>query len=163
MLSFRTASVTNVPGHTASSTCCLLRSCPGYSSSNLRTANAFGRRVIARASSQRHSFLRSRRNRPKLISEAMHGRRPFDRHLVFSWIASITSRLQLFYLGFKTPYLRRDIGHNRAGLTTETPPQHHHHLMTEAQYAPYSACIQGSAEASAYWPRTKKKKEGISM
>src|SRR5262249_36395283 len=159
MLSFRTASVTNVPGHTASSTCCLLRSCPGYSSSNLRTANAFGRRVIARASSQRHSFLRSRRNRPKLISEAMHGRRPFDRHLVFSWIASMTSRLQLFYLGFKTRYLRRDIGHNRAGLTTETPPQHHHHLMTEAQYAPYSACIKAALKPAPIGQELKRRRK----
>ena len=46
MLSFRTASVTNVSGHTASSSCCLVTSWRGCSTRCLRTANAFGRRVI---------------------------------------------------------------------------------------------------------------------
>jgi hypothetical protein len=67
MLSLRTASPTKVPGQTASNSFCLLTSCPGCSSNSFKTAKAFGRRGIERASCHRHSFARSSRNFPKAI------------------------------------------------------------------------------------------------
>src|SRR5262249_29301254 len=68
MLSLRTASPTNVPGHTASMTWRLVTSCPRCSSSNRRTANALGLREIARGPCHRHSLVVSRRKGPNETS-----------------------------------------------------------------------------------------------
>ena len=66
MLALSTASLTNVAGQTLSSSCCLVTSWPGCSTRSLRTANAFGRSAIPCVPSHRHSFVRSRRNRPNV-------------------------------------------------------------------------------------------------
>src|SRR5262245_17792724 len=64
MLSFKTASLTNVPGQTASSTCRLVTNCPAFSTSNFKTANGFGRSGIARVPCHKHSLVRSSQNGP---------------------------------------------------------------------------------------------------
>src|SRR5438552_1569216 len=60
MLSFKTASPTNVFGQTVSSTFCLLTRCPGFSIRSLRTAKAFGRKEMESASCHKHSLVKSR-------------------------------------------------------------------------------------------------------
>src|SRR5215472_15292368 len=68
MLSLSTASPTNVPGQTISSTCCLLTRYPAFSTRTFRTAKAFGRSDIERVPCHKHSLLRSSRNCPNAIS-----------------------------------------------------------------------------------------------
>src|SRR6187551_2311501 len=62
MLSFRTASVTKVPGHTASSSCCFVTSWPACSTRCASTAKAFGLSGIACTPWLSCSFVASRRN-----------------------------------------------------------------------------------------------------
>src|SRR5438105_782581 len=127
MLSLRTASPTNVPDQTASSTCCLVTSVPGCSINNLRTAKAFGRNDMARVPCQRHSFMRSSRNPPNAISfaaciaEISKGR--VLEPDVAAWMSSIQGGCKLSRLLFNSS--------KPAFLSpTKTSPQHDDFVMT---------------------------------
>src|SRR3954453_19794181 len=76
MLSLSTASPTKVPGHTVSSTCCLVTRTPEWSISNFRTANALGRSAMDRVPLHKHSLARSSRNGPNDISCITHPTSP---------------------------------------------------------------------------------------
>jgi hypothetical protein len=136
MLSLRTASPTNVPGQTASSTCCLLTSSPGCSSSTFKTPKAFGRKDIARVPCHKHSLAMSNRNCPKVMFFTNIGNRWADDTPV--WIlagARGTHNIIAPRLSHQPNAATRPCIADTE--TTETSPQDDRYIMTRAQEAGY--------------------------
>src|SRR5262245_22161030 len=107
MLSFNTASLTNVPGHTASRTCCLVTNCPAFSTSNFKTANGFGRSEIARVPCHKHWLMRSSQNGPNDM-----------------WLLDCITKTSCEH-AHRTSLQSSGHGNSGKGRITKTSPEHH--------------------------------------